>query len=316
MLQRYRFASVKFYVDCQFNKLGSDEARIVMPVFRRGSEHFDAAREAYRARNDGVDWISVFRRDRAVIDRRWLVFLPEQYMPLGNTSPDLHQVAEALVFRCKQAMRGCVLTRRPGDDAVLCAKNYDAVLQAHFHKSNDGAVSMPQDKDSIRKQLSRMWTTTQVVAADYVTQFIPDLPPNSETGANERGTTTPTIGTGGRFPPKQLSLGVSGPCPELGVVLLCVFYVHCPSSHSLLQFAFTLGTKSGAEPVTHLNQSRQHCPGWTPKLASKIAPLVNVSLTQVTSKASSCNLCPPGGPKYHKSHLSVPLYPAFAPRLL
>jgi hypothetical protein len=205
MLQRYRFASAKFYVDCQFNKLGSDEARIVMPVFRRVSTHFDTAREAYRARNNGVDWISIFRRDQAVIDRRWLVFLPEQYMPLGNTTPDLHQVAEALVFRCKQAMRGWVLTRRPGDDAVLCAKNYDEVLQAHVHKSNDGAVGVPQDKDSIRKQLSRMWTTAQVVAADYGTQFIPDLPPNSETGANERGTTTPVIGTGGRFPPKQLS---------------------------------------------------------------------------------------------------------------
>ena len=35
MLQRYRSASAKFYVDCQFNNLVSDEARIVTPVFKR-----------------------------------------------------------------------------------------------------------------------------------------------------------------------------------------------------------------------------------------------------------------------------------------
>ena len=47
-------------------------------------------------------------------------------------------------------MRGWILTRRPGDDAVLCAKNYDQVLQAHVNQSNDGAVGVPQDKDSIK----------------------------------------------------------------------------------------------------------------------------------------------------------------------
>ena len=30
----------------------------------------------------------------------------------------------------------------------------------------------------------------------------------------------------------------------------------------------------------------QLCPGWTPKIASKIASIVHVSLTQVTSQAS------------------------------
>ena len=64
--------------------------------------------------------------------------------------------------------------------------------------------------------------------------------------------------------------------------------------------------------MTHLNQSQQLCPGWTRKLASRIASLVHVSLTQVTSKA---NLWPPGGPNYHTSLLSIRLCPAFGPRL-
>ena len=61
---------------------------------------------------------------------------------------------------------------------------------------------------------------------------------------------------------------------------------HRPGIAPNLKSAFTFGTKLGTESATHLNQSQQLCPGWTPKLASKIASLVHVSLTQVTSKAS------------------------------
>ena len=205
MLQRYRSASAKFYVDCQFNKLVSDEARIVTPVFKRVKEQLEAAREAYRSRNCGIDWISEFRRDQAVIDRRWLCFLPEQLMPLGNTTPDLHQVAESLVFRCKRAMRTWVLTRKPGDVTVLHAKNYDEVLQNHIKSSNSGAVGISQDKDSIKKQLPRMWTTAQIVAADYGTWFLPNVPPDLKASDVNQAITTAVMGTGGRFPPKQHS---------------------------------------------------------------------------------------------------------------
>ena len=44
---------------------------------------------------------------------------------------------------------------------------------------------------------------------------------------------------------------------------------------------FTFGTKWGMESVTHLNHSRMVCPGWTPKVTSKMATLLHVSLGSV-----------------------------------
>ena len=46
--------------------------------------------------------------------------------------------------------------------------------------------------------------------------------------------------------------------------------------------------------MTHMNHSRLLCPGWTPKIASKMASLVHVSQTQVSSKAAcGCHLLHP-----------------------
>lgn len=202
-LKREHTSAVDFFVQAQFMMLpDSGDRAVATAVLHRLVKPFEEARAAYRDRNDGLDWISVFRRDQAFMDRRWLCFLPEQIMPLGNTTPDLHQIAEMLVYRCKAAMKLWTVNRKPDDTEVLLAKNYDESLHVDIEQRNNG-TKVPQDRDSIRAQLKRMWIAAQMVAAEYGTQFYPDLPPNAE-GVCEKDTAI-VVGTGGRFPPKKYS---------------------------------------------------------------------------------------------------------------
>lgn len=112
--------------------------------------------------------------------------LPEQFRPLGNTTPDLHQCAELLVGIIKTALRVWTMSHEPEDSTVLKAKNYDAALQAASHTRNQPqATGRSQDKNAIANAIARTWLTAQIVATPSRTWFSPEKPPDPITGISE-----------------------------------------------------------------------------------------------------------------------------------
>ena len=172
-------------------------------IFEQLQLKFEAARKTYRDQNMGVDWVSVFRREQAFRDPRWLCFLPEQLMPLGNSTPDLHQCAELLVGISKRAMRMWVLSNDPDSKEVLYARNYDAELRKDCDKRNEPQAAGPtKDQTTIRNSIKRTWITAQIVAKPYGGWFHPRKPPDANTEDCELEDYQ-VMGTGGRFPGKE-----------------------------------------------------------------------------------------------------------------
>ena len=112
------------------------------------------------------------------LDARWRVLLPEQFLPLGNTTPDLHQVAEMLVRIYKSAMRSWTVTRPAGCKDLVLAKSYDDVLHARCAKRNDveGDESC-QDRISIAGSIRRAYIAAQVISTSAGEKFYPRLAP-------------------------------------------------------------------------------------------------------------------------------------------
>lgn len=198
-----------FYVMVQFQQFpftgehAKVKERLATEVFDILAARFEAARTAYRMQN-GFDWVSQFRRDQAFRDPRWLCFLPEQFMPLGNATPDLHQCAELLVGIYKGAMRTWTMLHDPDAREVLLAKNYDAELHATCRARNEplGQTGLSIEQTTISNSIERTWTTAQIVAAPYGTWFSPDKPPDPSTDEVLQYDYE-IMGTGGRFPGKR-----------------------------------------------------------------------------------------------------------------
>lgn len=209
-----RYGAIELYVKCQFHcfpkatkeqkaKGAEDTTPAQLAAARKVHEIVMAAfkkkRDAYFEEHH-VDWVKVFRRNQAVLDHRWLVFLPEQLMPLGNTTPDLHQVAEMLVGVYKTRMKRWALGKETSAKDLMLAVNYDEVMQAECLKRNQQAGDQPStEMTKIRKTIHRMWVTCQAVATDYGVWFQPTL---YEAGAKPEPI---EMGTGGRFPRKERS---------------------------------------------------------------------------------------------------------------
>lgn len=205
---RDRYEGAKIYVMGQFQDypfVGEHKQakqQVTLAIFDIVNGRYNVAREAYRQEH-GVDWVSVFRREQALIDARWLCLLPEQFMPLGNTTPDLHQCAELLVGIMKTALRVWTMSHEPEDRTVLKAKNYDAALREVNHKRNHPqATGRSQDQDAIANAIKRTWVTAQIVATPSGTWFTPEKPPDPNTGIAELHNYQ-VKGTEERFPGKE-----------------------------------------------------------------------------------------------------------------
>ena len=199
----YGEKAIDFYIACQFHRLPVEmperQKQAAKDVFRALMAAFDAKRELYQQQH-GFDWAKQFRRDQAMMDHRWLVFLPEQFMPLGNTTPDLHQTAEMLVGIYKAAMRRWAEGRSTRDGDLKQAKCYAAKMNELCSERNtaDETGTTPE-MTSIKKSIHRMWITCQVVAKPVGDRFRPQPFPGVEIVPDEE------IGTGGAFPGKHLS---------------------------------------------------------------------------------------------------------------
>lgn len=203
-----RYSGNAFYVMVQFLQFDFTgvhtqlKQRLAMEVFDALHAKFQASREAYQLQHQ-VDWVSVFRRAQALRAPRWLCFLPEQFMPLGNATPDLHQTAELLVSLGKTAMRIWTMAQEPERIDVLKARNYDAKLQQTSRERNQPQESgLSTDQINITNSIERTWITAQMVATPYGTWFSPSKPPNPETGMSDLHDFE-VMGTGDLFPEKS-----------------------------------------------------------------------------------------------------------------
>jgi len=199
------YSDVTFYVNAQFKLFAEVEQGIADEVLLEFNKQFEVARKAYRDRN-GVDWCVQFRRKQALIDFRWLVFVPEQFMPLGNTTPDLHQVAEMLVARSKAAMRAWATFKCPDNPKLHLARRYDKILQENcVERNKKDADGLCDDIISIRKSIQRMWVTCQIVAAQFGQRFQPSAFPRGVHLEEPVDDVPCQVGTEGRFPTKENS---------------------------------------------------------------------------------------------------------------
>ena len=161
--------------------------------------------------NESAPWEAVFRRQQALIDPRWRCLLPEQFMPLGNTTPDLHQTAEMLVAAYKGAMKRWTLEQDPEQHELLYSANYDNVMQAENARRNEGNdTDQGLDQTAIRASLRKTWITAQIVATEYGVSFKPMLAPGErkEWGGHpteSRQANFYVMGTGGKFPEAKWS---------------------------------------------------------------------------------------------------------------
>lgn len=139
--------------------------------------------------------------------RRWLCLVGEQFLPLGNTTPDLHQPAEMQVGTYKGVARAWTLDQPPDSQALLLSKSYDEVMHLECEKRNeagdDGAP--PKNQSSITKSTRRLYITAQIVAADAGEKFKPLLPPGyyEDRGGHPtewRHGNFEVVGSGGKFP--------------------------------------------------------------------------------------------------------------------
>eukprot|EP00892_Ulva_mutabilis_P007849 jgi/Ulvmu1/5436/UM221_0001.1 len=119
---------------------------------------FKEAKKAYRENGVAVDWYVSFRRQQALIDPRWLCFLPEQFMTLGRSTCDLHQTAEMLVSRSKGDLEEWVRSKDPCSPEVTATKNYNERLHTACAVRNDDTPKpFSSDKDAIKASVAKTW---------------------------------------------------------------------------------------------------------------------------------------------------------------
>ena len=152
-------------------------------------------------------WEEVFRRRMAFLDPRWRCFVLEQILPLGDTTPDLHMVAEMLVAIYKHAMRAWCVSQEPDCADLLLARKYDEQMHKRCQERNAGnSTGEGDDMESIFKAIGKMWVAAQIVAAPRGHEFSPALLPGSDAAiegdreAEFREANFTVTGSGGAFP--------------------------------------------------------------------------------------------------------------------
>ena len=208
-----RLTGLQFFILVKFRKFDiSEEKDDKLRIHKASVEVAEAVMDEWlRPLTDkigGTPWEAQFRRDMAWIDPRWLCLLPEQMMPLGNTTPDLHQTAEMLVAITKTSIKDWTLEREPEDPALLITKSYsDAMQAASVHRNVGNATGHGQDQVSIRDSINKMWICAQILATEGGKVFNPTLAP----GDLARGGLMDAfckaafyvVATGGYYPPNK-----------------------------------------------------------------------------------------------------------------
>lgn len=160
-----------------------------------------------------VPWEAVFRRKMAFIDpSKWMCVVPEQLMPLGKTTPDLHGPAEMQVGMYKGVAKEWTLEQPPRSKALLLSKSYNEVMHEECARRNQPKENGKPGKNlsSIKKATRRLYITAQIVAADAGEVFRPMVAPGyySYRGGHPtefREGNFYVTGSGGQFPEAKWS---------------------------------------------------------------------------------------------------------------
>ena len=136
--------------------------------------------------HEGASFEAIFMRKMALHNPKWRCILPEQRMPLGVSTPDLHQTAEMLVGTNKKGLRAWTIKPRQGADLKL-TKSYDDALQALVATRNQlDQGNSSKEKRAILRSIRRSWITFQIIARPAGEWFRPQLAPGDmKRGGNE-----------------------------------------------------------------------------------------------------------------------------------
>lgn len=196
-------STYQFLVNVKFKKFRAAEQKQAEKV------HDIVLDEYFRAANadSSAPWEAVFRREMAFKDARWRCLVPEQLMPLGDTTPDLHQPAEMQVATYKGIARRWTLAEDPESKALLLAKSYNEVMHQECVKRNEPQDSNTPGRNQVALQgsIRRMYITAQIVASAHELKFYPRLPPGYDTTKGGHPTefsraNFQVTGSDGRFP--------------------------------------------------------------------------------------------------------------------
>lgn len=196
-------STIQFLVDTMFKKFDSKQ----QPHAEKA--HDIVLHDYFTAANadSSAPWEAIFRREMAFKDARWRCLVPEQLMPLGNTTPDLHQPAEMLVATYKGIAKAWTLNEEPESPALLLAKSYDEVMHRECverNKPQEGNTP-GRNQAALQGSIRRMYITAQIVASPYGVAFKPRLPPGYDTDKGGHPTefreaNFTVTGSDGRFP--------------------------------------------------------------------------------------------------------------------
>ena len=109
-------------------------------------------------------WEDLIRAHRAAEDHSWVCLMPPQFMPIGDKTPDIHQVAEMLVRVYKSACytRMQELWVDPSNEALCKTETWRKALQAKCSERNESGW----DRYAIRRSIAKMVPTCEILAGE------------------------------------------------------------------------------------------------------------------------------------------------------
>lgn len=201
-------STIQFLVDAKFK----DYSKTQQPHAEEAHDIMLAEYTRAATANKAAPWEACFRRELAFKDPRWRCLVSEQLMPLGDTTPDLHQPAEMQVATYKGIAKAWTLDQSPESADLLLATSYNEVMHSECIKRNEWQDSTTPGKNHLALQgsIRRLYITAQIVAAGLGEVFYPWLAPGYDEAKGghptefRRANFTVT-GSDGRFPEGEWS---------------------------------------------------------------------------------------------------------------
>lgn len=106
----------------------------------------------------------LLRACKAADDHRWVCLIPPQFMPIGDKTPDIHQVAEMLVRVYKSACYARLqeLWDDPASEELCKTETWRKALQAKCSERNEKGW----DRYAMRRSIAKVLPTCEVLAGE------------------------------------------------------------------------------------------------------------------------------------------------------
>lgn len=109
-------------------------------------------------------WEDLVRAHQAASDHQWVCLMLPQFMPIGDKTPDIHQVAEMLVRVYKSACYTKMqeLWADPANPALCKTETWREALQAKCSHRNESGW----DRYAMRRSIAKMVPTCEILAGN------------------------------------------------------------------------------------------------------------------------------------------------------